>query len=90
MQNDQLSFGDIWKDSALLADVAAWVYDKDLSVERGIVDVSDAASKLTKLYEDKTYRNEVAEACYKITQNPAYRWDRIADAFNKAVQELSK
>lgn len=84
------SFGDIWKGSALLADVAAWIYDKDLSVERGIVDVKDAAAKLTKLYEDKSYYNEIAEACYKVTQNPAYRWDRIADAFNKAVEELSK
>lgn len=84
------SFGDIWKGSALLANVAAWIYDKDLSVERGIVDVHDVAEKLTQLYEDKTHYNEVAEACYRVTQNPAYRWDRIADAFNKAVEELSK
>lgn len=84
------SFGDIWKGSALLADVAAWVYDKDLSVERGIVDVNDVAAKLTQLYKDKSLYNEVADACYKVTQNPTYRWDRIADAFNKAVEELSK
>ena len=84
------SFGDIWKGSALLADVAAWIYDKDLSVERGIVDVNDVAVKLTKLYEDKAFYNDIAESCYKVTQNPAYRWDRIADAFNKAVEELSK
>lgn len=84
------SFGDIWKNSALLAKVAAWIYDKDLGVERGIVDVSDAALKLTELYEDRTYYEHVAEACYKITQNPAYRWDRIAEAFNKAMEELSK
>lgn len=84
------SFSDIWKGSALLSDIAAWVYDKDLSVERGIVDVNDMAVKLTKLYNDKEYYNEVAEACYNVTQNPAYRWDRIAEAFNKAVEELSK
>lgn len=84
------SFGDIWKESALLADVAAWIYDKDLGVERGIVDVGDVADKLTELYEDSTYYEHVAEACYKITQNPNYRWDRIADAFNKAMEELSK
>jgi D-inositol-3-phosphate glycosyltransferase len=87
---DHTSFSDIWKGSALLANVAAWIYDKDLSVERGIVDVHDVASKLTKLYEDKPYYNEIAEACYTVTQNPAYRWDRIASAFNKAVEELSK
>lgn len=84
------SFSDIWKGSALLADVAAWIYDKDLGVERGIVDVLDAAAKLTKLYTDKQFYNDIAESCYKVTQNPAYRWDRIAEAFNKAMEELSK
>lgn len=84
------SFGDIWKESALLADVAAWIYDKDLGVERGIVDVKDVATKLTKLYEDKAFYDEVADACYKVTQNPSYRWERIAEAFNKATEELSK
>ena len=84
------SFIDIWKGSALLADVAAWIYDKDLSVERGIIDVNDAATKLTKLYKDKEFYNQVAEDCYKVTQNPSYRWDRIAEAFNKAMEELSK
>ena len=84
------SFSDIWKDSALLADVAAWIYDKDLSVERGIVDVKDAASKLTTLYSDKEVYDKVAVACYNITQNPAYSWDRIAEAFNQAMEALSK
>jgi len=84
------SFSDIWKKSACLADIAAWIYDKDLGVERGIVDVKDMAAMLTKLYEDKGFYNDVAESCFKVTQNPAYRWDRIADAFNQAMEELSK
>jgi glycosyltransferase involved in cell wall biosynthesis len=84
------SFSDIWKSSALLADIAAWVYDRDLSVERGIVDVKDMAAMLTKLYEDKYFYEDVAESCFKVTQNPAYRWDRISEAFNKAMEELSK
>jgi len=81
---------DIWKGSAPLIDVAAWIYDKDLAVERGIIDVKDAAVKLTELYEDKTYYENTAEACYKVTKNPAYRWDAIAEGFNAAIQELSK
>jgi glycosyltransferase involved in cell wall biosynthesis len=84
------SFSDIWKKSACLADIAAWIYDKDLGVERGIVDVKDMAAMLTKLYEDKGFYNDVAESCFKVTQNPAYHWDRIADAFNQAMEELSK
>ena len=84
------SSADIWKGSALLADVAAWIYDRDLGVERGIVDVSDVAAKLTKLYNDKEFYNEVAESCYNVTKNPSYRWDRIADGFSKAIEELQK
>ena len=84
------SSADIWKGSALLVDVAAWIYDKDLGVERGIVDVKDAALKLTELYEDKTYYEKVAQNCFNVTQNPSYRWDRIAEGFNKAVEELQK
>lgn len=84
------SSADIWKDSALLVDVAAWIYDRDLGVERGIVDIKDAAQKLTKLYEDKAFYDQVAEACYKVTKNPSYRWDKIADGFNKAMEELQK
>jgi hypothetical protein len=45
---------------------------------------------LTKLYDDKYFYDDIAESCYKVTQNPAYRWDRIAEAFNKAMEELSK
>ena len=84
------SFADIWKGKALLADVAAWIYDKDLGVERGIIDVDDAAVKLTKLYEDKEFRKSVADDCYSVTQNPSYRWDKIAEGFEKAMQEISK
>jgi glycosyltransferase involved in cell wall biosynthesis len=81
---------DIWKEKALLTDVVAWVSDKDLGVERGIIDVKDAAAQLTKLYKDKKFREEVAADCYAVTQNPSYRWDRISEGFEKAMQELSK
>jgi glycosyltransferase involved in cell wall biosynthesis len=81
---------DIWKGKALLTDVAAWVRDKDLGVERGIIDVKDAAAQLTKLYNDKTYREQVAADCYGVTQNPNYRWDRISEGFEKAMEELNK
>ena len=81
---------DIWKGKALLTDVAAWVRDKDLGVERGIIDVKDAAAQLTKLYNDKEFKEQVADDCYAVTQNPSYRWDRIAEGFEKAMEEVSK
>tara|TARA_S200002703_G_scaffold142038_2_gene134194 strand:- start:12 stop:1178 length:1167 start_codon:yes stop_codon:yes gene_type:complete len=77
---------DIWKGKGLLIDVAAWITDKDLGVERGIVNYKHAAELIQKLYEDKDYRESVAEQCYEVTQNPSYRWDKIAEGFQKAVE----
>ena len=69
---------DIWKGKGLLIDVAAWISDKDLGVERGIVNYKHAAELIQLLYEDETYRKKVGEDCFEVTQNPAYRWDKIA------------
>jgi len=84
------SFAEVWKNKALLADVAAWIYDKDLGVERGIVDIKDMANKMTSLYEDKELTEKVANDCYEVTTNPSYRWDKIAEGFEKAIEEMSK
>ena len=81
---------DIWKHSAAMIDVATWVRDKDLSVERGIIDVKSAVDQLNKLYEDESHRKQVAEDCYEVTQNENFRWDKISLAFEKAMEELSK
>lgn len=77
---------DIWKDKGLLIDVAAWVTDKDLGVERGIINYKHAAELIQKLYEDEEYRKKVGDDCYQVTQNPSYRWDKIAEGFTKAME----
>lgn len=77
---------DIWKDKGLLIDVAAWVTDKDLGVERGVVNYLHAAELIQKLYEDKVFRDKVAEDCFEVTQNPSYRWDKVAEGFSKAME----
>ena len=82
------SSADIWKNSAELIDVGAWITDKDLGVERGVIDYKHAAELLNKLYEDKEYRKEIADKCYEVTQNPSYRWDKVAEGFNKAMEVL--
>lgn len=79
---------DIWKDSAQLADIATWIIDKDLGVERGLVDVDDVVKKLDELYYDKTIYDEVAEACFAVTQRSEYRWEHVAAGFSKAVEDL--
>jgi len=77
---------DIWKDKALLIDVAAWMTDKDLGVERGVINYLHAAELIQLLYEDKVFRKKVAEDCYEVTQNPSYRWDKVAEGFSKAME----
>lgn len=81
---------DIWKGKALLGDVSSWVIDKDLGVERGIVDIFSMAELMSQLYEDKVYREHVASECYEVTQNPSYRWNKVAEGFDKAMMELNK
>ena len=83
---DHTSCRDIWKDSALLINVAAWITDKDLGVERGIPDFKHAASLLDDLYSDKNYRKQVAQKCFEVTQNPSYRWSKVAEGFEKAME----
>lgn len=79
---------DIWEGSAPLINIGAWVNDKDLNVERGIIDYKHAAQLLTELYEDDTYRQSVADKCFDVTQNPQYRWEAIAEGFTKAMEVL--
>jgi len=42
------------------------------------------------LYEDKEYLDHTAQECYRVTQNPAFRWDKIAEGFEKAIEEVCK
>lgn len=81
---------DIWKTAAPLIEVGVWVRDKDLGVRRGIVNPSDAAAIMSRLYNDEGWREEIAESCYQVTQSPSYDWVRIAEGFEKAMEELSK
>ena len=86
---DHTSCRDIWKNSGMLIEVAAWITDKDLGVERGIVDYKHAAKLLSDLYDDKDLCKEIGDKCYQVTQNPSFRWDKVAEGFNKALQEVA-
>jgi D-inositol-3-phosphate glycosyltransferase len=79
---------DIWHEAAQLVDIATWVIDKDLGVERGLIDINDAVQKLNELYYDKDTYNEVAEACFVVTQRPEYRWEHVSAGFSQAVADL--
>lgn len=80
---------DIWKNKGLLINVGAWITDKDLGVERGIIDYKHAAELLNTLYEDEEYRKQIADQCFEVTQNPSYRWEKVSEGFAKAMEVLS-
>lgn len=79
---------DIWESAAELIPISTWVVDKDLGVERGLIDVTQAARILDDLYFAADVYNEVAEACYAVTQKPEYRWESIAAGFSAAIKDL--
>ena len=57
-----------------------------LGVERGVVNYKHASELIQSLYEDEEYRKKVGDDCYQVTQNPSYRWDKIAEGFTKAME----
>jgi hypothetical protein len=79
---------DIWDEAAQLADIATWVVDKDLGVERGLISVKSAVDRLNELYYDKKIYDEVAEACFAVTQRPEYRWESVSAGFSAAINDL--
>ena len=79
---------DIWENAAELIPISTWVVDKDLGVERGLVNVSAASARLSDLYYDKQTYDEVAEECFKVTQRPEYRWESVAAGFSAAIKDL--
>jgi glycosyltransferase involved in cell wall biosynthesis len=79
---------DIWEGAAELIPISTWVVDKDLGVERGLVDITQAARILDDLYFAADVYNEVAEACYAVTQKPEYRWESIGAGFSAAIKDL--
>jgi glycosyltransferase involved in cell wall biosynthesis len=79
---------DIWKDAGALADISTWIVDKDLGVERGLVDTDHVVQILDELQNNPAIYEDVAQACYDVTQRPEYRWEHIASGFSKAIEDL--
>jgi len=79
---------DVWNGAAELIPISTWVVDKDLGVERGLIDVQAAAKILSDLYYDKFSYDDTAESCYAVTQRPEYRWESIAAGFTAAINDL--
>jgi D-inositol-3-phosphate glycosyltransferase len=79
---------DIWKEAGALANISTWIVDKDLGVERGLVDTDHVVQLLDELQSNPDIYEDVAQACYDVTQRPEYRWEHIASGFSQAVEDL--
>jgi glycosyltransferase involved in cell wall biosynthesis len=79
---------DIWSGAGDLIEIATWVVDKDLGVERGLIKTESAVAILNDLYFDQFIYEQAAEDCYKVTQRPEYRWESIAAGFSAAIKDL--
>jgi len=79
---------DIWKDAGALAEISTWIIDKDLGVERGLVDTDHVVQILDELQNNPDIYEDRAQSCYDVTQRPEYRWEHIASGFSQAVEDL--
>jgi len=79
---------DIWKEAGALANISTWIVDKDLGVERGLVDTDHVVQLLDELQSNPDIYEDVAQACYDVTQRSEYRWEHIASGFSQAVEDL--
>ena len=79
---------DIWKDAGALAEISTWIVDKDLGVERGLVDTDHVVQILDELQNNPYIYEDMAQSCYDVTQRPEYRWEHIASGFSQAIEDL--
>jgi hypothetical protein len=57
-------------------------------VERGLINVDSAVEHLNELYINKEIYDEIADACFAVTQRPEYRWEHVAAGFSHAIKDL--
>ncbi len=79
---------ELWKGSAVLLEPRSSYRCHHLAVERRTVDPADVAQALEKLYQDRRYRQRMAEAAYRNATRPAYRWQRIAEQWHRLFTQL--
>lgn len=68
---------ELFEDTGVLIDVAAWVYGTDMSVKHGIISAEDLANKLNLLYNNRDYYNDISKKTFEKFSHPKYSWDVI-------------
>lgn len=82
------SLKEIYDGAALLIDSKFTDVDVNYSRRMPVPSAEHLAQLLAELYEDKTYRDHVADACYERATDPMYQWDNIAPQFAEVFEEV--
>ena len=79
---------EIWADAGELIKVAAVSHNvSSINLMHCVIDCDDLAEKLNNLYEDKTYREQVGDKCYEVTQREEYKWENVGKQFDTLFKE---
>jgi D-inositol-3-phosphate glycosyltransferase len=85
---DHTSLKEIYDGAALLINSKFTDVDVNYSRRMPVPSAEHLAQLLAELYEDKTYRDHVADDCYERATDPMYQWDNIAPQFAEVFEEV--
>jgi len=89
---DHSAGSEIWRidgePQAELLPVRFWLTNEKVLTEGGLVTPENVAQALQRLYENKEYRDEMADKAYKLVHRPEYQWKKVARQFDKIFKEV--
>ena len=87
---DWSATGEIWRDSALLIDVAEVRHEMSLiNTMQAVVSTDHTAELLQRLYDDPNLMEEVGKKCFEVTQKSEYTWDSVSKRFDKVFKRAA-
>jgi glycosyltransferase involved in cell wall biosynthesis len=86
---DHTACQEIWRDCGELIPLAKSYIPHYSILEMGEVSIKGVAEALEKLYRSPQRREQLAQAGNRMTQNPAYTWDSIANRFEEIFLQVT-
>lgn len=80
--------GELWSELNTKLPVRKTMEHTGLAMQWHEVDPVDIAHQLNQLYWDEAYRKQESQKAYRIAMNKIYRWDSIAEQWNRVFQQL--
>ena len=87
---DHTACKEIFEGAGLLIENAFVDVDMNYNRDMPVPSPESLAAHLSTLYEDKTFREQVGQACYERATDPKYQWDNIAQQFAFEFDQLVK